>query len=127
MTPSVDDPHANESPHDVHASLLHIRWIDLYYKEKPFQIFLNIPADAEDRRATNLEWEPLPRTIHDIRGNEESFSLDEHGFMFRRYPSAVSPSVFADRQAVEEKYLPEVEQLIRNEVDGIIKVIHETT
>ena len=101
-------------------TLRFLKWQKLYEVEKPFQIFINVPKDAEDRRDTNLVFESVNLKVHDVRGHIDSFSLDENGFMYRRHITRVSD--FTDRKAVDETYLPEMEALLRKEVDGVDRV-----
>jgi hypothetical protein len=49
--------------------------------------------------------------IHDLRPHAGAFSLDQEGFEFRRFPTAVAD--LYDDKAVEEVYYPEIEMLLR--------------
>ena len=104
----------------ITAPLNYLRWRELYKVEKPFQIFIDIPDDATDKRSTNLEWETHQVNIQDARGSECDFTLDDYGFVFRRYPSDFN--CFTDRRLVEDKYFPEIEQILRSELKGLDKV-----
>jgi hypothetical protein len=106
--------------HDVKTTLKFLQWQDLYSTEKPFQIIANLPGDAEDKRLTNLVWEDKPKIIQDVRGVEDHFGLDDHGFMFLHHASEVSN--FADKIIIETEYLPEVEALLRKNVNGVDRV-----
>ena len=103
------------------ASLTYLKWNDSYDKEKPFQILSNIPKDAEDQRATNLEWESHEIALRDARGYEHHYSLDKHGFAFRTIP-AVEIQV-PDRGFMEQEYLPQMENLLRREIKDVRRVI----
>jgi hypothetical protein len=102
------------------ASLKFLQWQPLYEKEKPFQIFINIPDHVKDRRTTNLVFEDQLVKIEDVRSRLEEFTLDNNGFVFCHRPTTFSH--FNDRKSVEEFYLPEVESLLRQEVDGADEV-----
>lgn len=65
---------------DAVGTFKYIKWLDLYKKEKPFQIFIDIPKTAPDQRFTNLSYEEREETFRDVRGQEESFTLNDHGF-----------------------------------------------
>ena len=101
---------------DVTTNLNFLRWQKLYEEEKPFQIFINIPEDAEDQRVTNLVFEKISLKIHDVRGQSKDFSLDTNGFMYRQH--ATKTRNFSNRQSVDEKYLPEIKALLQQEVEG---------
>lgn len=93
-----------------------LQWQSLYEEEKPFQIFINIPEDAEDQRHTNLVFEKVSLYVHDVRGHPWDYSLDTNGFMYRQHNTNMTN--FSDRKAVREKYLPDIEALLKREVQG---------
>lgn len=108
------------TPQDVTTYLNFLQWQKLYEEEKPFQIFINIPEDAEDQRTTNLVFEKVSLQIHDVRGRSNEFSLDTNGFMYRRHTTEITS--FSDRQSIDEDYLPEIEALLRQEVEGADRI-----
>ena len=61
-----------------------------------------------------------PARIHDIRGHEEEFTLDKHGFQIHRRKSAEKD--FNDEEKIKSEYYKEVEDLLK-EVTGAHKVI----
>lgn len=101
-------------------TLKFLDWQELYNTEKPFQIFINIPEDAEDKRNSNLVFEDIDLPIQDIRTSKNKFSLDDNGFQFIKHSSSLTN--FQSRESVEKIYLPEVEALLRKEVQGVDKV-----
>lgn len=104
----------------VLASLKFLQWQPLYELEKPFQIFVNIPDHFKDQRTTNLVFEDCPVVVKDIRHRAANFTLDDHGFTYCHHETAGGD--FTDRIYVEETYLPEIETLLRREVDGVQQV-----
>lgn len=106
--------------HNITTSLNFLQWQELYEEERPFQIFINIPEDAEDQRNTNLVFEKVGLTVQDVRGHSEDFSLDTNGFMYRQHSSKITS--FRDRKFVSENYLPEIEALLKREVEGADQV-----
>ena len=110
----------NEEPQNVAVTLQFLDWQDLYETEKPFQIFIDVPKDAEDPRDTNLVFKSVDVKFHNVRGQSDEFTLDDHGFMYRQHTTAVSD--FTDRKVVVDDYLPEVEALLRKEVEGVDRV-----
>ena len=111
---------AIDGPDSVKASIKYIRWQQLYEREKPFQIFVDIPPDAADQRYNNLVFENKEETFHNIRGQERKFSLNGHGFTFRHYDFDFDD--FEDRASVESIYLPKVEKFIKAEIEDVDKV-----
>jgi hypothetical protein len=104
----------------VRVSLKFLKWQELYEIEKPFQIFIDIPKDAEDQRNTNLVFEAVDINIFNVRDCLQDLSIDTHGFMYRTHPTALKE--FTDRPSVEALYLPEVEKILRDELDDVDRV-----
>ncbi|KAH8596649.1 methyltransferase CmcJ [Bisporella sp. PMI_857] len=104
----------------LEISLKFLEWQTLYETEKPFQIFINIPEEAEDKRDTNLVFHDVRLQISDARDLDQNLSIDEKGFVYRRYPTSVMN--FTDRKMVEDAYLPEIEAILRRELDGVDRV-----
>jgi hypothetical protein len=98
-----------------------LQWTDLYLTEKPFQLFLDIDPNAADQRKTNLVFEEKDIRVTNLRSQEHLFSLDQNGFIVRKFPEAAScfQETPPDANIVETKYFPAVERLLRKEVDGI--------
>jgi hypothetical protein len=118
----LESPESSPQPNDTHAPLKFLTWQPLYATEKPFQIFMNIPPHIPDQRTTNLVFSDHVVPICDIRGRPPLKSIDEKGFVFRKHRTAIPVEGFLSRDTVETRYLPEVEQLLRREVDGVDRV-----
>lgn len=105
-------------PRDViTGSFRFIQWQELYKREKPFQVLTQIPPEAEDQRDNNLIFKDEQVEVRDVRSMSIPPTLDTYGFMFRKH--ALSCADFGSRRAVEETYFPEVERLMRQEVEGV--------
>ncbi|MCJ1246226.1 hypothetical protein MMC30_003432 [Trapelia coarctata] len=116
-TPEVVRP----SPQDETACLTYLEWQELYEHEKPFQIFSAVPESAEDQRTDNLVFKNgEPETMHDIRGNESRFTLNQNGFAICRHVTKMVD--FSDEEAIKTIYLPEIEAMIKDKVDGVDQV-----
>lgn len=105
---------------DVTAPLKFLTWQPLYATEKPFQIFTNIPASAPDQRTTNLVFSDHRMLIRDVCCHTPPSHIDEKGFVYRKHETAVMD--FENREVVEGVYLPEVEALLRRELEGVDRV-----
>ena len=108
------------NPNACSSSIKFLKWQTLYEQERPFQIFTDIPEAAADQRLTNLVYEDINQTFHNIRGRETCFHLDDHGFTYRRHQ--IDFEDFENRKAVEAEYLPQIEKLFRKCVDEVDKV-----
>ena len=107
-------------PQDAVSNIKYIKFLELYKREKPFSILIDIPKNAPDQRYTNVVYEDREETFHDVRGKEQTFSLNDHGFTYRHHNFEFDD--YEDREAVEAGYLPKVEQFIRAEVEDVDKV-----
>lgn len=100
------------------ARLQYAKDLDKYLVEKPYSILT--AYDGCDNQ-TNLQWEQVETEgVSDVRGREHDFTLDDHGFQY-----ITSPTNFRqwnDRRAVEETYLPEVEDLLKSALPNIDEV-----
>lgn len=115
---------ASISPRDELTKLVYLEWQDLYNRERPFQVFCaEVPAGDGDLRTSNLAFKTGPQeVIHDVRGNEDYFSLDQHGFTFRKHCTGLREETLS-HEAVETAYLPEMAQFIKNNVDDADRVV----
>lgn len=106
-------------PSNETAAIQFVKWQTLYEKEKPFQLFLELPPDAPDQRKTNLVFETANVEVRDIRGEQDGFDLDNNGFMYRTFDNFYDLS---ERAEVQDKYLPAIENLLKQEVEGVDRV-----
>lgn len=103
------------------SKFTYLQWQKLYETQKPFQIFINIPENLTQIQQTNLVFKQgREEVIHNIRGNEQSYQLDEHGFMLCNHRTDIKN--WTDSQEIETKYLPEIETLLRKEIDEVDRV-----
>lgn len=110
----------NMNPSTLSITLKFLKWQPLYVDEKPFQIFINIPPSALDQRTTNLVFENITLPVHDIRFLPLPPTLDSHGFTYIKQETSVKN--FSSRENVDKYYLPDIEALLRMEVEGVDRV-----
>jgi hypothetical protein len=78
---------------------------------------------SPDKRKDNLTYKPGPlEKVHDVRGAGNHFTLDQHGFEYIRHSTRVSDVNIYSKEHVENIYLPECEQLLKNVLDGADEV-----
>lgn len=93
--------------------------LEIYNRARPIQI---TPGFADDQHATSVKLQPGPReTIHDVRGHEEQFTLEENGFRYLHYPTKVRD--FNSKEQIETDYLRECERLLKREVRDVDEVV----
>jgi hypothetical protein len=63
----------------------------------------------------------IKRSVQDLRGQEDEFSVNTSGFAV--YNSPANEKSFTDDQAVRKGYYEEIEQLLREKLPGVKKVV----
>jgi hypothetical protein len=107
-------------PDELH-SLRYARWDDRFAHEKPYVVISDIQGLPEDRK-TNISFMNAPEEIiHDVRGHEEDFNLDENGFVFIKHK--FSDFDVYNPGLVEKFYKTEVEKFLKSKVDGVDQVV----
>lgn len=94
------------TPHDVQTTLNYYKPAD----EPPFNYVEDVP---EGKPRTNIQEDPRTVVIHDVRGKEDTVSLDKTGFQFVKHESAEKE--FVDEEAIKTVYYKEVEELLKKE------------
>lgn len=105
-------------PKDQNASLRHIVWDAKFLHSKPAQYSID-PPDGIPKENFTLALTPEQR-IADIRGSDETFELDTHGFTVRENPL---PPMKWDDENIEKNYLPMLSAMVREEVPDATKVV----
>jgi len=95
------------SPHDVHTTL---NYIHQDTDEAPYN-YVEAPPAGKPR--TNLREDPHPVVIRDVRGREDTVSLDKTGFQFVKHISEEKD--FLDEERITTRYYKEVEELLKKE------------
>ena len=109
-------------PLEENATLQYLKWQELYETEKPYQLFSTVAKqELPVRGATNLEWTKGDvEIIHDVRGRVSQFTLDTNGFAFLKVPTNFRD--FESSEQIEKIYLPEVEDILWREVEGVDQI-----
>lgn len=94
-------------PRDVPTTLNYYKPIG---EEPPFAYAREPPPGVPQR---NIGQDPHPATIHDIRGKEDTVSLDTTGFAFVKHVS--EEKEFLDEERIKTVYYKEVEELLKKE------------
>ncbi|TQN65211.1 Aspirochlorine biosynthesis protein N, partial [Colletotrichum shisoi] len=95
---------------DQLATLHYFQWEEKFTKQKPYALLMKVPDNFPCVNYTNGPGPP--ERVEDMRGREDEFTLDSHGFAVR---SQVLPVIDFGGKHVEEEYFPMVHQLIRDE------------
>ena len=101
---SVNTKASSSTKHDVSTTLN-------YYKDPGDG---SEPAPAYVGKAETFErpTEQLDVVVHDIRGEEEKYTLDGAGFQI--FPHKSAEKDFLDEEKIKAEYYPEVEQLLKD-------------
>ncbi|KAI9723949.1 MAG: hypothetical protein M1812_000667 [Candelaria pacifica] len=99
----------------ISTRLSYLKDQPIYKTERPFMLMTNVP---QGQRVSNLRWElGQEETIHDVRGREPEFSLDESGFRYIDCPTRFTD--WTDKKEIERVYLAEMESVLKKNVDNV--------
>ncbi|KAK6859670.1 hypothetical protein PG995_003306 [Apiospora arundinis] len=91
----------------VYASLAFLRDLKIYKVEKPYHLTLSKDREA-DSVITNIAHDVYEKVeITDVRGSEDSFDLDTHGFQLVKHEMSMSTEDFGSPEA-RERYAAEI-------------------
>ena len=97
----------------VPASFEYLQWGPFYEKQKPYEVFLPL-ASFGDKKETvprsNLAFETRVMCVSDVRGAEQNYCLDTHGFQFAKHTTAVKN--LDDADTVHRIYVPEMQAFV---------------
>lgn len=95
------------------ASFEYLQWQPLFEKQKPYEVFIPRASfgNRQDIPRSNLAFETREVPIRDIRGSEDSFKLDIHGFEIVKHATGVENLKI--REAVLGKYIAEMEAFLK--------------
>lgn len=103
------------------STLVQLRFLqprDTYQHEKPFWLFVSKPDQAE---MTNVVLESVTDIpLHDVRGNESSYNLDQNGFQFVTHEQQFT--AFDSDEQIKTDFVPQVESLILKNIAYASKV-----
>lgn len=102
--------------------LMYLQWDEKFRKEKPYQIVSENIPELDHLARSNIKMAAGPEElITDIRGREETFSLDDNGFRIMKHQ--FSPINYQSNEDVENVYKSDVESLLKEKMSGVDKVV----
>lgn len=90
-------------------------WQPVYKTEHPYVSTLPLQPGVPSSNIVLRTHTDIP--IHDVRGRDSQFSLDQHGFTYVRDESLKDFDNFASKVDIENAVLPAMEALLRRIVD----------
>lgn len=87
------------------------------------QPFNHVDTPPEGLPQRNFSDATVETPIHDIRGHESEYTLDKDAFAVIQNVPESAEKDFIDDKSIEEKYYPEVEELLLKNVPGAHKVV----
>jgi len=94
----------------VQGQFNYLQWKPNFMTEKPYYLYTDPPPGQPN---ANFATKPgKPEQIHDVRGREEEFNLDDHAFAFGRqvYPGSLRDLT---DETIQSEYLPSLEAKLR--------------
>lgn len=93
---------------DVPGNFNYFQWKPSFENEKPYYLYTDPPEGYPN---ANFATAPgAVEMIHDVRGREHEFNLDDHAFAFRRQKLPVGELT---ETTIKTQYLPSLEPMIR--------------
>ena len=86
----------------------------------PYNLAGDAPPDVPPRNFGSVTHDVL---IHDARGKESSFTLDEDAFQIIQNQPPSAETSFTDDDSIKKNYYPEIERLLLDNVPGANQVI----
>lgn len=102
---------------DEQANFKYFKWDSKFTSEKPYVLLTSGPAGFPLSNFTNEEGEL--EQVKDIRGNENRYHLDRHGFTVRKNDGFGS----FDLSKIDREYIPKVHQLLKAEFGPSTEVV----
>lgn len=88
---------------DLTTSFDYLVWNPSFQKGKPLRVLLNEPRATTDAQKNLLLYKAgPPETVVDVRGREQQYSLDSHGFRYLKHCSQYSVAELHNTQTVPE-------------------------
>lgn len=98
------------------ASLGFLSDLKIYTEEKPYHLTLSKDRDS-DSILTNIVYDIYENTqVTDVRGRENHFTADEHGFQFETWRTSLTKSDFDSDREVRGRYFPEMIELLETKL-----------
>jgi len=123
MTSLAYEAPLQELPMGQSVSLAYIDWDERQPRNSaPFQVYSTPTNASMPRGESNITFSARePHVILNVRGREQEFHTDTHGFSFvKREPCNVLD--WNDEESVTQTYYPWVTDLIRSEISGADEV-----
>lgn len=98
------------------ASLGFLSDLKIYTEEKPYHLTLSKDRDS-DSILTNIVYDIYDNMrVTDVRGSENHFTADEHGFQFETWRTSLTESDFDSDSEVRRRYFPEIIKLLETKL-----------
>ena len=104
-------------PYQAPGSLCYLKYDPIFEHQKPF--FIRFPIDDyknDGAEQTNLEFDFYDVPIEDIRGQEDKFKFDIHGFELIEFRSKLQHDDFNQFHDKQETYKAEVEEFLKKKL-----------
>jgi len=103
---------------DTFGQFCYFQWEDVHREEKPYYLYIDRPEGVP---VANFCTKFGPNeVVHNLRGIENQFNLDDNGFAVRHQEFCLEN---INEEAVEKSYLPSLEGLLRELVGQDCEII----
>lgn len=115
-------------PSDIQTKLTYLHWQNSYTETRPYRIAQFGRKKKNDEQTHNLVFHKgdSAEIIKDIRGVSDitKFTLETNGFVYAKHPPPIftQPKDFLDPEQVRNVFLPECEEILRQEIEGVDRI-----
>lgn len=97
--------------------------IELYEREKPYEMRFNPPGDFPRKNLQISKHENI--LVEDIRGHEKDLSFEKNGFTVMELDTPLGAEDFDDREIIISQYLPKVAESLKHCLGATRVQVHD--
>ncbi|MCJ1357709.1 MAG: hypothetical protein MMC33_007705 [Icmadophila ericetorum] len=97
--------------------------LELYRREKPYELRFYPPNGFPRKNLHISKYQGI--LVEDVRGRENSLSIDKNGFVVMKLDAAMNVEDFGDREAIISQYLPKVAEGLKESLGASRVQVHD--
>ena len=105
------------------TSICYLDKIELYQREKPYEMRFNPPGDSPRKNLQISKYENIP--VEDVRGHEKDLSFSKTGFIVMELDVPMDMEDFDDREAIISQYLPRIAEGLKDRLGATRVQVHD--
>ncbi|CAH0056956.1 unnamed protein product [Clonostachys solani] len=97
--------------------------LDLYKKEKPFELRFPAPTGFPQKNMVISEYDGIE--VKDVRGSEDQLSIEKNGFLVMKLDHDFDTMDFDNKEIIKSKYLPIVAESLKSRLGASRVLVHD--